>query len=267
MTAAIAGRTPREQVELLARIRASTDGTETTSWWSGDIYGQAPGEPYRHLFGFEGLNVSRLVPVDGGYEMLGREAAFYLDPVTREILDRWTNPVTGEQVDVVHIWNDPVNQRMVADGPRGPFRLSATLLGDQVCVNMDIPLAYPSPLPTAEFPDNSADDTYRALELFQFYAPATALDDDSDKNVPHTLSWARLSPWTPWMAMGQRPGGLVFHCRGVKMDYSGVPERTRAYIAERNPQYASAPEAWSAPNETSWTYFRKITADRQEAGR
>ncbi|CAM5254633.1 hypothetical protein SCALM49S_07360 [Streptomyces californicus] len=52
------------------------------------------------------------------------------------------------------------------------------------------------------------------------------------------------------MARGQRPGGLTFHCRGRKLTaYTEVPDRTRAYIAARHPEFAHAPERWSEPND------------------
>lgn len=264
MTSPTAQLSPRAQLDLLARVRASTDGEVTTSWWSGDVYAYGVGAPFTHLFGFEGLNHSRLNRIDGGYEMLSREAAFFLDPRTRDILETWENPLSSERVDVIHILNDPVNRKLVTETPYGPFRVSATVLGEDICLNTDIPLAYPSPLPVAEFPDNSADDTYRALELFQFYAPLAEALDESATNVPHTLSWTRVCQWPPFMRMGQRPGGLVFHCRGYKItEYDDVPERTRDYIARTHPEYATAPDTWTEPNETSWTYFRKIA--RQEA--
>ncbi len=135
--------------------RSRTGGPETCSPW-------APDEPYRRIFGFEGLNVSRLVQdAEAGpdaYRLLTREAAFYLDPDSREILETW------QDLPVVHVWNDPANQKW------RPFPVPTTDLGDQVCFSLEIPLAYPSPLPVAEYPVHSAGDTYKALELFQFFA-------------------------------------------------------------------------------------------------
>ncbi|MFB6810528.1 DUF1838 family protein [Streptomyces sp. NPDC056387] len=238
--------TPAELLHAFARTRASLDGAEVTFWWTGDVYSWAPEQPYRHVFGFEGLNVARLVEdaEGGGFQLLTREAGFYLDPRTREILDTW------EGKPVVHIWNDPANLRL------RPFPVPVTELGDQVCFSLEIPIAYPSPLPVAEYPLNSADDTYRALELFQFFAPGTVFTTD-EPGVPCTMSWMRMSPWLPWMEQGQRPGGLAFHCRGRKLgSYAEVPERLRTYVADRHPEYAHAPEKWTEPNETSWTYFR-----------
>ncbi|MFG2296310.1 DUF1838 family protein [Streptomyces sp. NPDC048603] len=260
----VPGATPAELLRAFARTRASLDGGEVTYHWSGDVYSWGPGEPYQRIFGFEGVNVARLVPVGGdgggggdggdgggggdgdGFQLLSREAAFYLDPGTREILETW------QDHKVVHVWNDPANLRL------RPFPIPVTDLGDQLCFSLEIPLAYPSPLPVAQFPAHSADDTYRALELFQFFAPADVLTT-GEPSVPAGMSWVRMSPWLPWMEQGQRPGGLVFHCRGRKLpSYADVPERTRAYIAGHHPEFAHAPEAWSEPNETSWTYFRKL---------
>lgn len=229
------------------RVRASADGAETISYWTGDVYGwQDDGGPH-HLFGFEGFNVARAVGDDGDRRLLTREAALYLDPATRQVLDTWDNPFTGRAVEVRHVFNDPVNQRL------GAYAVPATRLGDQVVFNVDVRLAYPSPLKVADYPDNSASDTYRALELFQFFVSAADLDSGRP-DVPCAFSWCRVSPWLPWMAMGQRGGGLVYHCRGAKV--AEVPERLRAEVAERaGERFLHAPEEWSAPNMTSWTAF------------
>jgi hypothetical protein len=225
------------------RVRASSDGTETVSWWTGDVYGWQQDDGPHHLFGFEGVNVARAVEVDGGWQLLTREAAAYLDPVSREVVDVWDNPLTGRSVEVQHVFNDPVNQRL------GGFTVPTTRLGGHVVFNADVRLAYPSPLKVAEYPDNSASDTYRAMELFQFFASAADLESGM-ADVPSVFSWCRVSPWLPWMAMGAREGGLVYHCRGAKT--TEVPERIRAHVGEH---FMHAPERWTSPNMTSWTAF------------
>lgn len=225
------------------RVRASLDGAETVSWWTGDVYGWQDDDGPHHLFGFEGVNVARAVETDGGWQLLTREAATYLDPKTREIIDTWDNPFTGRQVEVQHVFNDPVNQRL------GGYPVPTTRVGDQVVFNADVRLAYPSPLKVADYPENSASDTYRAMELFQFFASASDLESGA-ADVPSVFSWCRVSPWLPWMAMAQRPGALVYHCRGGKT--TDVPERLRAHVGEH---FLHAPTEWTAPNMTSWTAF------------
>ncbi|MGP3912460.1 DUF1838 family protein [Nonomuraea sp. 10N515B] len=225
------------------RVRASADGAETISYWTGDVYGWQDDDGPHHLFGFEGINVARAVQADDGWRLLTREAALYLDPRTREVLDTWDNPFTGRAVEVLHVFNDPVNQRL------GAYPVPVTRLGDQVVYNVDVRLAYPSPLKVADYPENSASDTYRALELFQFFAAAKDLESGMP-DVPCVFSWCRVSPWLPWMAMGQRGGGLVYHCRGAKVPE--VPARLRERVGER---FLHAPEEESGRNMTSWTAF------------
>lgn len=127
--------TPAEPLRSFARTRASLDGEQVTYWWSGEVYSRAPDEPYQRVFGFEGLNVARLVQDAGAgpdaYRLLTREAACSLDPGTREILETW------QDLPVVHVWNDPANQKW------RPFPVPTTELGGQVCFSLEIPLACP----------------------------------------------------------------------------------------------------------------------------
>ncbi|MEU8803834.1 DUF1838 family protein [Spirillospora sp. NPDC048819] len=249
---------PGRALDDLVRVRASRGGDETVIWWTGDVYAWLPGDGPHHLFGFEGVNVGRAVPVDGGVELLTREAACYLDPVSREIIDSWDNRYTGERVDVDHVWNDPVDFRWLAEGPRGPFRFPRTRVGGDVVFNSDVLLAYPSPLPVADYPDNSGDDVYRAMELFQFFTRAADLDDPALDSVPCSLSWTRMAPWLPWMRMAGRPGALLYHCRGGKAaGWPGVPGRPRRFVEERGPRFRHAPTEWSPSSESSWTAFKK----------
>jgi hypothetical protein len=251
---------PTQNLDAFVRTRASLGPEDTVTWWTGAVHAQIPGGDFQRLFRFEGFNVGRIVTVEGGYRFLAREAAFYQDLRTGGILETWSNPFTGKTCPVLHVWNDPVNFEFLLNGPRGPWRAPVTEIGDDVMWPQDILLAYPSPLPMAQYPHSSADDTYRAAELFQFFCRRSDLDNTDQQAVPCRFAWTRLCPWLPWMEMGTRPGGLVYHCHGAKLGagYRDLPETLRGYVADHNPTYERSPEAWSAPNETSWTYFRRM---------
>lgn len=250
---------PAANLQALIRARASTDGTPSTVWWTGDAYAQEPGSRARHLFGFVGFNVARAIEVDGGWDLLTREAAFYLDPGTREIIDTWSNPWTQREVEILHVWNDPVNQEFRVQNPWGPWHAPYTDLGRTIAFNLDIPIAAPSALPVDDWPDNSASDTYVAMELFQFFADRSELLDSAAASAHCDVSWTRMSQWLPWMGMGQRPGNMVFHCRGAKLDaWEELPAAVRERVLAQHPEYAEAPTSPSGPNETSWSYFKRM---------
>jgi hypothetical protein len=255
---------PAASMRALIKARASLDGSDTVTWFTGNVHAWPPERPGPPLLGIEGYNIARAVETEGGWDLLTREAVFYLDPFRREPIDEWANPFTGETVEVVHIFNDPVNQRFRLQGPHGPWRLPVTGMGDDLYFNVDVLLAYPSPLPRAEFPEHSGDDTYRAAELFQFFCKTSEIADEANVNASCNVSWTRLGPWLPWMRMSDRPGMLVYHCRGKKLEggYGALPDWIRERIDRDAPTYREAPRELTEPNETSWTYFRKLLASR-----
>jgi hypothetical protein len=74
------------------------------------------------------------------------------------------------------------------------------------------------------------------------------------------VGWTRISDFLPWMRMGDRPGHLVYHCRGYKMKggFEQLPEGIREYTRKHRPEFAHAPEAFTSPNMTSWRYFKQL---------
>nr|BBH92220.1 hypothetical protein KTA_04190 [Thermogemmatispora argillosa] len=251
---------PEQLLRAFVKTRASLIEEEVVCWWSGRVYSLVPGEPSRFLFAIEGYNICRCRSIPGGYEQLSREMMVYQDPKQRSILERWVNPFTGEEVEVVPVWNDPVNQRYLLEGPQGPFTLQVTPLeGGRLCLALDVLLAYPSPLPRALYPRYSQSDLYQGAELFQFFVSQDDLENATLSSVPCEIAWTRIGPWLPWMAMADRPGWLLYQCRGCKLQggYAALPAALRSYVERHQPHYQHAPLEWSGPNESSWSYFKK----------
>ncbi len=96
--------------------------------------------------------------------------------------------------------------------------------------------------------------------MFQFFFSEADINNPDMANVPAEISWTRIGPWLPWMKMGQRPGNMVYQCSGFKIngdEYDSMPAPFREYIQKHHPEYRHAPDEFSRPNETSWTYFKK----------
>uniref|UniRef100_A0A7S0ZDH5 Cytochrome b5 heme-binding domain-containing protein n=1 Tax=Timspurckia oligopyrenoides TaxID=708627 RepID=A0A7S0ZDH5_9RHOD len=238
-------------------------GQQFVFWWVGDIYAMVDEQQSKHLFSFEGYNIGRMIRVDNGWRLLTREVGLYKDPITGKILDgKWTNPYTDEQNEVVHVWNDPVNQQFLQKSPSGrEFKVPTTLCDQDVLWNAEVFLNYPSPLPRSEFPEKSSSDLYQSAELFQFYTKKSDLLDASMPSAPCLISWVRVGQWLPWMEMGNREGKLVYHCRGKKLEkgFEDISDEVKLYLHKTGKEiFAEAPEDFARPNETSWTYFKKL---------
>ena len=231
--------------------RGSTDpGEEVVFHWTGTIHASLCDDP---LLRFEGYNIARFVPIEGSDDvrMLSREIGVYRDPVTRSLLDCWTNPWTGTDVAVMHVYNDPVNGTFGAPVPRQA--------DGELVWSFEFSLAYPSPLPVADFGPYSAGDTYESTEAFEFTASLDALQDPVLSSVPTTMTWNREGPWLPWMQMGRHPGSLLYRATGHKLlgGWAELPQDLREFVAIRAPAFAHAPtEDDGSPNATTWTVFR-----------
>jgi hypothetical protein len=264
---------PEDALEIMKRTQCGVkDNVPAVFRWQGKIYSRRRGEPDKHLFNMEGMNIRQCVSVTDaergtGYRMVSREITLYLDPKTGEVLRTWQNPYTGKTVEVMHIANDPVNSRPSfpkgADGK--PYGINLTRMGDTLLMPLEAPLYYVNPL-AGDYQDYVGN-KYHAMEIFDFSMPVSALDTGTV--VSPTVAWVRISDWMPWMMMEGRDGQMVFNAMGVKLkSFDELPEVMKAEIAANYPGYDKAPPVDDTrPNETTWTVFKKkIEAQRAKDG-
>lgn len=264
--------TPEGQLLAMRRIQCSeVDGKPVTYYWKGSAYSRVPGEPDRQLFRVEGMNVRHCGPLPGStnkaeFRLISREILLYEDPVTGEVLRNWANPWTGKTVEVLHVANDPVNNNfglVARDGK--PVSLPYAVSGKQWWLTSAAPLFYTNPL--AGDYQRYVGGTYHATELFNFFGDVDDLGNRRKDTAETAVSWQRISGWLPWMEMGDRAGLLYFHTAGRKLDsWDDLSPTMKAEIDRYFPAYRNPPPLDDQrPNETSWTYFKKVIDARKPA--
>jgi Protein of unknown function (DUF1838) len=257
------------QLQLEATF-ARPDGKDFVFYIKGSAYSYIPGERPQKLFGVEGFNVRRRVETaeKDGFFLATRELVLYTDPKTNEIISEWANPWTKEKVEVFQIQNDPVNSRVrVKDGKyiftsmdgKREFGEGSTPeeINNHLVWTSDVFPFYPLP---------GFDKNYTASEMFDFYVEKEELNKKSPpKNV--MLSWTRVGPFLPWMKMPNNGGIIIVHARSWRMEnWDMMPERIKKETREKYPVYMTAPTSVdpNKPNETSWTFYNRIMAERQQ---
>ncbi|MEM9529385.1 MAG: DUF1838 family protein [Pseudomonadota bacterium] len=260
---------PADAITLARKIMCSTeDGAEATYWWHGRAYSRRMGERDKLLFLVEGMNVractSDTHPERGnGYRLVSREILLYKDPKTGEVLSKWENPWTGEEVDVLHVANDPVNfqsYEMGRDGQGATW--SGEFKNDGWFQSNTVPLFYPNPL-ASEF-QAEIGGTYHATEMFNFFGPKEDLLDPNVKSADVRVGWSRMSDWLPWMKMGGRDGMIYMHTAGSKLrSWDELSDTLKTEIRKHYPEYTNAPPLDDdRRNVTSWSYFRDVRAGK-----
>lgn len=258
-------------VTLNRKLHCSTkDNDPQVFHWFGRGYARVPGEADKHLFNLDGMNIRQCVSVTDrqrgvGYRMVSREIMLYLDPKTNRVLRTFKNPWTGENNEVIHVANDPVNSRSVTfgktkDGEVIPFKFKD--INGTYMINFEVPLFYTNPL--AGQYQKYVGGTYHATEIFDFNGQTEQLLDP-DRPVDYAIvSWVRIAQWLPWMEMGDRPGLLYFNAMGKKLErFDQLTDTMKNEIKKHYPAYTAPPPGDDKrPNETSWTYMKKIIDQR-----
>jgi Protein of unknown function (DUF1838) len=257
---------PEDALTANRKMQCSTvDGEPTFYHWSGRTYARRAGEPDKLLFRVEGMNVRQCTSVTDpkrgkGYRMVSREIMLYLDPKTGEVLRTWENPWTGESVEVLHVANDPVNMRRPSfpyDENGKPYAFEAQRSGDYFLQAVEVPLFYTNPL-GGDYQDYVGN-TYHAMEIFDFVAPAAKVLSLRTTKADPAVAWVRIAQWLPWMRMRSRDGFMVTNAVGRMVgSFEDYPAVLKDEIRKNYPDYTAPPPADDArPNETSWTVFRK----------
>jgi hypothetical protein len=254
------------------KIACSTvDGEPALYYWRGAAYSRRQGEADRHLFDVEGMNIRACAGAkDGdGFDLVSRELLIYTDPKTGAALKTWTNPWTGEAVEVLHVANDPVNGKFRSKSRTGaPYKWDGVIGGGSWWQTATVPLFYPNPLASAY--QTEIGGTYHATEMFNFFGESGSLLDPARTRAEKvTVGWVRISDWLPWMMMGGREGVIYFSTAGRRLDaFDELPAVLKSEIAKNYPEYAAPPPLDdSRPNMTSWKYYDAVKKGEVKAPR
>ena len=256
---------PADALGAYVKARASLDPDDVVTQWKGSAYGIVPLGGTRRLFGLEGFTIARAVRVDGGYQLMAREAVFYANPATGEVLDTFMNPYTGETNLVVHDWNDPVIDTLTtvshgsagADEPsNGSVVRPPELFGDAVHFVSESFVRLANPLLRAKWPRESAADLLETSAFLRLAASHREMDSPGPSASSQTTRTTN-GPWLPWMLMGDHPGHLVHQLGGAKLlgGYGELPQHVRSRVEAGRPEFAYAPRTAAGSSENSWTTY------------
>ena len=269
---------PDDVIRAEIRLNCAPDPNKPRlGWMSGQILARRQAMPDQRILDVQALNTSACKTFEDpkrgpGYRSVSREIMFYIDPATGKILDTWKNPFTGETVDVIHMFNDPVNMAEPKyaydkDGkPVAPW--PGRIVGGMAHIERANNFFRDSPM-GGEYQDYVGG-KYSVLELRSFLIPvADWLDTSKPTPVQGYSVWSRIGPWLPWMKMAGREGSTAltstwFSAASMK----DVPEPLRSEVLNKYPTFATAPPLDDArPSVNSWDGVKKSIAEKRATAR
>jgi hypothetical protein len=270
---------PRWNRDSWARIQGDMDSEKQRfSHCCGVILGVKPGEALKPLLGFQTFLATRLLPLpDGNIRRVNKEVIFYTN-LTRlnqpgDIIEEYKNPYTNETVKVVHAVNDPFNYT-ISDTlilapedfpgdrsklPKIPLIFPWQKLNDETLVlSTDMHLNYPNPLQPDKWPRESAGPKAQVSEMMRYFVSIKDLENPKLSAVPYQGTWHRISPWLPFMLMGQTPGHCMYTSTMVGFDSADqLPKHVREYAEKNCPHMLSAPTEDYGPSHSSLEHYAR----------
>lgn len=241
-----------ENLDAVLRVTGSLREEDVPWWYDGTIFGIVGEQQPRPLVKFEGMELYWVRHLDNGeFELIGNTVTFFRDVESGKMIDKFQNPYTGEtntvkpavqgggpgrgfNYSVKGIRPTPFIDAM----PERPLILNWSFARDMVWLHNET--QYPPGMPPP-----------RAQRQTMF-VPLDQFNDRAVKNLPTVFSSTVFMPWLKWMDMGDRPGHVIWHASGAKLEsIEQLPSEYRARAESEYPQYMTADpvarEKWMKP--------------------
>jgi hypothetical protein len=240
--------TDKKQVlKAMAKLRSSADGGAVIWWYRGSQYGIQEMQPTL-LFHVEGVQLIRFDALaDGSYNQILRDVMFYVNPESTELLRTWTNPYTGEEIDVPVMRMGPFTTNYSESGPR-------VILPDEMKNSgMDVSWQFESTVAQGgevyiretghtEIPGPGA----KKFVVNDFFTLVGSLTDVMNESIPAPkarISYQSINNWTPWINMGDRDGFVMGSGTGRKIPSTvALPPHLARLIDEHEPSFFADPD-------------------------
>ncbi len=229
---------PVDLLEAVVKVRNDISGEQAMTWSAGYVWSRIDGRESQILLRTEAITVTRALKRDWGYVWISKEALYFEDPDTEDVIESWRNPFLDRDVQVFQLRNDTVNYEYRYDAPGAWAPRYVENSGDVLFYN-DLFFMAPSPMSPADYPRYVGSDYYQGAGIYNFAVKRADLDDTAVTSAPSTSSWTSVRQWLPWMEMGSWAGGLVVTTRGKKLPNGAadLPPKFRRYLETSDPGF------------------------------
>ena len=116
-----------------------------------------------------------------------------------------------------------------------------------------IDMIYPNALQPDKWVRESSGPMNRVSEHFIYVVKRKDVENPNLTHIPHIGSWSRITPWLPWMLMGQAPGHVSYftHFQTIENGIAGLPADLVAAARAMDEKWLHAPTEDYGPSLSS----------------
>ena len=257
LTSSIDLQNPEDNVIAFSKLAGSLKPEAVHYFYSGTIYGMTP-EESDALFNYSGVMKFVWKPIgDNSYRYRMFDIGYFSDLLTGLPLDEFKNPYTNETVKVLQPRAGPY------DFFAKPQPLDWRQSGDQLWISNSEGIQMPNRLDPKYWPLGSTGKMINFRYIFGYRGKLSDIEDKQRTNVSCLQFFSELSPWYPFLRMGQRPGFNYWSLQGNKINsLSDVAPETLAYIEKNEPGFFENDQPWiETANAYSCLLYTSDAAD------
>jgi hypothetical protein len=235
---------PRVRARVRAKIVASAAEEAVPAFYRLHIFAYMHDRNLVPLYTMNNVAIKVCKPMANGNTMITNyEAGVYCRFDTHDVLETWTNPVTGETLEPWHFIGRPLSVEIgpdeVVTGPGAtlkPQPMAIETIGDTVVMPTMSGFSYPNPFSPAEFPEDSSGPTMYWDSHYVYFAPLREVADPQVLRAPAAIQFQNLVSFQPWVGMGRRPGRTWGRALGAKLrSLDEIPPAARKGLEKHTP--------------------------------
>lgn len=260
-----------DRLRALVRLR----GHETAPvwlWFDGVIYGRAPDDPLRPLFGFTAILAVRYRRLeDGSFAFEQRESNHYVNLTDGAVLGDWENPYTQRKTVAVGYVSPLLGYRMDLQGTyplRNPTELHGAFApqladdGVEVWSTERRANEFPAGVTEDEFPDAYTGAIRKSADVATYRARLADVVNVDQPFVYASTTITADTPWLLWMLMGRRPGHVIWIGSGAKAPtLAAVPQDVTTRVEQAHPGFLADPWDFDRTPFSSAAQMRRLRAE------
>ncbi|MFK7830470.1 MAG: DUF1838 family protein [Congregibacter sp.] len=208
---------PVDAIRAHVKMVGSLAREDVISFYRLNLYADIGEGNFLPMFTMNNLLIDKWTPHDDNqFEMRKYEAGYYTAMDSYEPLQTFTNPVTGEELPLVNFRLGPVPRRYTPERfyvmAYDPNPLPLEVIGDRVFLPTQSIEARPMP------GGRGLDAPTLFTNSFMTYSASLADMQNPDlASAPCHAQLQNKNDFTPWMKMGDTPGGTVARGFGSKV--------------------------------------------------
>ena len=254
---------PQERARIKAAVKGSSANETVYSFFRLHIYAYANKDNLIPLVTMSNLNVAKWRPLDNGnYGASVYEAGVYTKFDSDEVLEEFTNPITGKKRKPWRFLGGPIKVQIGPDGivtgPTAtlkPKEMEIQVLGDTVMIPTASAFSFPNPISPKAFPKESSGEKIYWDSHYVFFSNLKDVLNKSITSIPSHIQFQNLVSFHPWLGMEGVEGRTWGRAYGTKVkSIDQIPEKYLRGIEKETPEIFDI-ENWKEPGDDYKEYI------------